>query len=563
MEKSCARCQQNFQISADDLDFYERVAPVIAGVKYSIPEPTHCPNCRQQRRIAICNERHLYPDKCDLCNKPTLTEYSPSNRPTIYCRECFHSDKWDPRDYGKEFDFSRPFFEQFHELTRNVPRQSLDQEGLVENSDYIHHAGDCKNCYLIMHADGCEDCSYGYGFKFNTSCMDGFYTLRSELCFDCIDVHKCYGLIACQDSKNCHSSAFLRDCIGCKNCFMCTGLRQKEYCFENQQLTKEEYEAKMAQIDLGSYSAYQMYKAQFEEFQKNHKHKAFQGHNTQNCFGDHLTNCKDLLYSFDCEDVESGKYCYQVVTGGKNLYDINQYGYHLEHSYECCICGQSSSRIYFSTSIHLNCSDLLYCWYIERSSNLFGCSCIMSGKYCILNKQYSKEEYEELVPRIIEHMKKTGEWGEFFPMGMGFHAYNKTTAQMYYPLTKEQAVSQGLRWDDYEVPMPAGFEHVNASDLPDNIRDVDESILKKAIICEVTGRPYKITGLELRLLKKFGVPLPRRSPDQRHMDRFSRRNSRHFWPRECGKCSRAMYSTFHTKRPETVYCDECYMTETY
>jgi len=31
-------------------------------------------------------------------------------------------------------------------------------------------------------------------------------------------------------------------------------------------------------------------------------------------------------------------------------------------------------------------------------------------KYCILNKQYSKEEYEELVPKIIEHMQKTGEW---------------------------------------------------------------------------------------------------------------------------------------------------------
>jgi hypothetical protein len=30
--------------------------------------------------------------------------------------------------------------------------------------------------------------------------------------------------------------------------------------------------------------------------------------------------------------------------------------------------------------------------------------------YCILNKQYTKEEYEELVPKIIEKMMKDDEW---------------------------------------------------------------------------------------------------------------------------------------------------------
>ena len=66
-----------------------------------------------------------------------------------------------------------------------------------------------------------------------------------------------------------------------------------------------------------------------------------------------------------------------------------------------------------------------------------------------MNKQYTKEEYEELVPKIIEHMKTPltnpllggegmSERGEFFPMHSSHYAYNETIAQDFFPLTKEQ-----------------------------------------------------------------------------------------------------------------------------
>jgi hypothetical protein len=560
--KNCKKCNAEFEVTDGDRAFYDGISPTFDGKKYPIPEPTHCPDCRQQRRIAICNERHLYPGKCDLCQKPTLTEHTPENRPTIYCRECWHGDKWDIRDYGQDVDFSRPFLEQVMELKKNSPCQALDLEGLNENSEYAHHAGDLKNCYLIMHADSCEDCSYGYGFKFNTSCMDGFYNLHSELCFDSIDVHRSYGLIGCQECNNCNSSAFLRDCIGCKNCFGCYGLRQKEFCFENQQFSREEYEAKMAEIDLGSYEQYQAYKKRFAELQLKHHFKENQGYNLQNCFGNHLTNCKDLSYCFDCEDVETGKYCYQIVIGGKNLYDMYQYGTNIQNSYECCICGQDSYHVYFSSSCHMSCNELFYCWYVESSSNLFGCVNMLRSKYCILNKQYTPEEYDKMVARIIEHMQKTGEWGEFFPIGGGLHGYNKTTAQMYYPLTREEALAQGYGWDDYEPSLP-DVNKTAAADLPDNIRDVSDDILDTAIECEVSKRLFKVTPLELSLLRRNGVPLPRRCPDQRHMDRFHLRNPRRFWARDCDKCGKKIRTTYSPERPETVYCEQCYLDEVY
>lgn len=55
-------------------------------------------------------------------------------------------------------------------------------------------------------------------------------------------------------------------------------------------------------------------------------------------------------------------------------------------------------------------SELAYCIDCYDTKNCFGCIGLRNKQYCILNKQYTKEQYEELVPKIIEHMTKTGEW---------------------------------------------------------------------------------------------------------------------------------------------------------
>jgi hypothetical protein len=563
MNKTCINCSNNFEITDDDLKFYEKISTIIAGKKFNIPPPTLCPECRQQRRLAICNESHLYQDECDMCKKRTLSEYPPHLNKTVYCRDCWHSDQWDARDYGKEVDFSRPIFEQAAELKNVVPSLALNAQGTCINSDYIHYAGSCKNCYLIMHADFCEDCYYGYGFKNDVFCVDGFYNLHCELCYECIDCHKCYGLKYSQDCLNCHSSQFLRDCIGCKNCFLCVGLREKEYCFENKQLTREEYEQKVKEFDLGSYAQCQNLKERLKELEKKHIFKEYQGHNLQDCSGDHLNNCKEAKNCFDCEDVETAKYCYQVVLGAKNIYDIYQYGTNLQESYECAISGENSYHLLFCNNCHLSSADLIYCWYMEVSKNCFGCANMARQSYCILNKQYSKEEYEALVPKIIEHMKTTGEWGEFFPMSISPFGYNKSSAQMYFPLTKEQVLQKGLKWDDYEAPIQDIDKVVEAKDIPDKIDDIPDNALNFALKCEVTGKLFKITPQELNFYRKHRIPLPRRAPNQRHLDRFEQRNPRKFWDRQCSKCEKSLQTTYSPDKSAKVYCEKCYLEEAY
>jgi len=55
--------------------------------------------------------------------------------------------------------------------------------------------------------------------------------------------------------------------------------------------------------------------------------------------------------------------------------------------------------------------------------------------------------------------------------------------------------------------------------LPENIADIPDDILNRAIECEITKKPFRIIKEELVFYRKHNLPIPRRHPDQRHLDR--------------------------------------------
>ncbi len=135
--KTCKHCGDDFPITHQDLEFYNKVSPVFSGVKYAIPTPTICPDCRQQRRLSFRNERKLYKRKCDATQREIVSIYSP-DKPFKVCHPDFcWSDQWDPLSYRRDFDFNRPFFEQFAELAEAVPKISSVVLG-NENSPFVN-----------------------------------------------------------------------------------------------------------------------------------------------------------------------------------------------------------------------------------------------------------------------------------------------------------------------------------------------------------------------------------------------------------------------------------------
>src|SRR3989338_7391085 len=162
--KICQNCKQNFVIVPEDFTFYERI---------KVPPPTCCPGCRLQRRLAFWNVTNLYRRTCDLCKKDSVSMYAPDAHVVVYCPQCWWSDDWDPRDYGRTYDFSVPFFEQYHAFFREVPLLGLSLDlQTTRESPYNNHAGYLKNCYLLFQANHNENCAYGFGLLRNHSVFD-------------------------------------------------------------------------------------------------------------------------------------------------------------------------------------------------------------------------------------------------------------------------------------------------------------------------------------------------------------------------------------------------------
>ena len=180
--KNCQNCKQEFRIEPEDFLFYE---------KMRVPPPTWCPECRMIRRMVFRNERLLFRRKDDASGKEIFSEFPAVVPATVYEKDYWWSDAWDPMEYGRDYDFSRPFFVQSKELLYAVPWPSRNIQRLV-NSDYTNHAGDLKNCYLCFNAGISEDSAYlvdGYGHK---NSFDITSTIGAELCYDGMAVRDCY-----------------------------------------------------------------------------------------------------------------------------------------------------------------------------------------------------------------------------------------------------------------------------------------------------------------------------------------------------------------------------------
>ncbi|MEK7545338.1 MAG: hypothetical protein AAB551_04380 [Patescibacteria group bacterium] len=554
MNSHCIDCSTPFTITDTEIQFLQKIAPEFDGKKFPIPLPTSCPDCRLKRRNVQRNEQCFYHNVSAVTGKPLLSLYSPDTdwgkKYKIYTHEEWWSESRDDLEFGREFDFSRPFFEQYQELLHDIPYVNLIQVG-NENCPFTTGTGYCKNCYLINCSENCENCYYGKLLQTSRDILDSSYVYDSELCYECFNVRNCYNCQYLSYSQNCTDCAFSENLRGCRSCFLCTNLNNKEFYFLNEPLTKEEYQKKVAEF-LGSREGLSKAAELLKGLREKRIYKYANVINCEASTGDFLSNCKNCTDCYDVNDSEDSKY----VTVGVNVKDIldcsNMY-LKPELSYQ--VLGTIGTyNVHFSLYIFSS-QNVLYSQFCHTSANLFGCAGLRKKEYCILNKQYTKEEYEQLMPRILEHMQKTGEWGQFFPMSMSPFGYNETVAQDYLPMTREEALAKNYQWKDPDTKeyKPQTYR------APTHIRDVKDDILKETLACEKCGKNYKIILQELRRLRDISFPVPALCPDCRHVRRMSMRQPRHLYDRACMKCGVALSTPFSPERPETVYCEKCYL----
>jgi CxxC-x17-CxxC domain-containing protein len=546
-----------FTIMDADVEFLNKISPTFNGKKYQIPPPTFCPDCRQQRRLCWRNERNLYKRKCDATGAEIISNISQDKPFKVYEREYWLSDKWNALDYGRDFDFSKTFTENFAALQKEVPRFSLQQQNPMENSIYCSFASNCKNSYFLFDSDFCEDCLYGNVMKNSSTCADCSFILECEICYECINCKNCYDLKFSRNCVNCSNSIFIESCIGCRNCAFSTNLHDKEYFFANEKYSKEEYEKKITELDIDEYENLNEYLKYCEEFLRKHPRRFMQGTQNQNVNGDYVYNSRDIYRSFnivDCWDVRYSQLLYKA----KDCCDVSSFGENIEEIYEVLAAGLNSHSSAFSSGVVLGSNNIFYSDIAYSSKYCFGCVSLNRNEYCILNKQYTKNEYGKMVAKIIEHMIKTGEWGEFLHHSLSSVTYNESVALDYFPLIKEKALERGFKWKDKEKKDYLPQKYV----VPQTLGEVMDSILNEILACESCGKNYKIVEMELGFYRKIHTPIPKKCPDCRHKARLQLKNPRKLWDRDCAKCGAEIATSFSPDRGEMVYCEKCYLDAT-
>ncbi|MFA6257478.1 MAG: hypothetical protein WC671_00500 [Candidatus Paceibacterota bacterium] len=561
---TCQSCQKNFTIEPDDFGFYEKIG---------VLPPKNCPECRMQLRLCFKNERCFYKRICDNCKKDTISIFSPNKTYPSWCSNCWYGDDLNANKYAQNYNSNESFFKQFSELWKKVPKPALTGLRNV-NCYYLNYTADNKNCYVIIESSNNENCINCYWIQLSKDLVDCSFTNKVELSYEVDDCYDCNNL---RFSKGCHScldSSFLLDCRNCSNCLGCINLRGQKYCIFDEPYTKEEYENKLKSFKLDTHSGMKNFKKEFQNFIKDKPRKFAEIFNAVNSTGNYMTNVKNNRQCFHSYDAEDNAYSMHVWRGAKDCMDCNTAGRTAELIYNTLNTGLEASNV--------TCSQ--YCWgsqFMEyclncpNSNNCFGCVGLIKGSYCILNKQYSKEEYEKLQAEIVEKMKQEGIYGDFFPKELSPFGYNESSVMDEFPLTKEEALAQGFKWED--TPRGTyGKETIDWKTFPDSILELssDFDVNKEVFACMECNKNYRVIVDELAFYKRMQIPIPRNCPECRHLKRFKNRGPSKLWRRECmcnkenhthgtKKCEVEFETSYAPERPEIVYCEKCYQQEVY
>ncbi len=268
---------------------------------------------------------------------------------------------------------------------------------------------------------------------------------------------------------------------------------------------------------------------------------------------------KNLKKSVNCYESTNLEDCghSDFSLNSKDSYDVyasSTKGVQL--SYEgVCLEGDNLVSCFYAGGYN----NIYYSDFVVFCENVFGCAGLKRKSNCIFNKQYTKDDYDLLISRIINHMKETGEWGEFFPISSSPFGYNETVAAEFFPMSREEVLKKGYNWKDSEEK---NFQ-VQKSEIPEIISNVNDDICDEILACEITGKNYKIIPQELKFYREMNLPIPQKCPDQRHKERMNLRNPRKLFDRQCMKCEKDIQTTYDPSRPEIVYCETCYLKEVY
>lgn len=444
-------------------------------------------------------------------NKGFISRFPSSDRIQICSQSEFELSRESLTKYGRTYDKNISFFDNFSKILTQTVLPNIFHYRENINSDFTDTAVDSKNTYLsnsvVLYS---EDVLYSFMVRgecrnilnsmYISSSSENIYSSRGVL-----ESYKIFYSSYIQNSNNIYFSSNL---IGCSECLFCNRLENKKYYIENIKYTESEYFQKKAEI-LKDKQNFSLWYSQIETKWKNNISKNVTGN-----------------YVVQSENVESGSYVFHTKDArnimfvwakeeNRDIYDV------------FILWGSGRSDLYWVQSSWW--SDKVYCsacigyshaiyysYFLEGCSFCLWCVGLKNKSFCILNKQYTKEEWYTLTSQIFSGMDKKWILWDFFPGSMNPFYFNDTMAWLLYGFTKEEVMEKWYMWRDEKLGV----------DIPDTKIVIwvwelaqyqgydrwwnwviDTTILEKVIEDE-EGNYYKIVRAEYDFLMKHGLPLP-------------------------------------------------------
>ena len=203
--------------------------------------------------------------------------------------------------------------------------------------------------------------------------------------------------------------------------------------------------------------------------------------------------------------------------GAENMYDSFTSGSPYGQDFYWVNWAGGAQKLYNVSHVGFWASNIYYSHSLDACSYCLGCIGLKNKTFCILNKQYSKEERFEKANEIFEQMDKDWTLWQFFPGSMNPFYFNDTAACLIDDsFTKEEVTKEWYlrRDEEIKVDVPAWAAMIETKDLNSYQwfndkweRTINPEILRK-VIKDEKWNYYRIVPMELEFLQKHGLPLP-------------------------------------------------------
>ena len=292
------------------------------------------------------------------------------------------------------------FFKELQRIILSHPRLPLAVSS-CENVEFCNEVYNSKNLVYCFDTYDTADSVYLFDSLQCANCQDCDYATECELVYESVDPVKCFNSQYLEYCGNVRDSAYCYNCGNSNNLFGCVGLSNKSFCIFNRQLTEEEYKEQLQKYQALPTEQILAMLAELKNKFPLTQTVGFDNENTT--FGNYIHFNKNCYLCFDAAYDEDCAYLYDSYKD-RTSFDLTYVAIGTELTYEAV----DSVTLYNCNFVRhtANCQDSSYLFNCANVKNSLGCVGLKNKEYCILNRQFTKEEYEKLSKEILTQLKE-------------------------------------------------------------------------------------------------------------------------------------------------------------